>query len=117
MEMRHEATGGGHIFYNLVRQQIGLNRRNAITLNAFYLIECFHQIEESLAGRFSEISDIDSGQHNLFPTFGSSLPCLLHQRCDSPVATPSTGKRNGTVRTKVIAPILYFQEKAGTVTS
>ena len=115
MKMRHKSTGTGNELDDFISQQIGLDRRNAVTFDAFHLIQRFHQIKESLTGSLTKIADIHACQYDLFSAFGSSLPCLLHHRGNSTVTAASTGKRNGTIRTEIIASVLYFQEETSTV--
>ena len=115
MEMRHETAGMRNEFYDLVSQQIGLYGGNSVALNAFHFIQRLHQIEESFSGSFTEISDIDTRQHNFFSSLGRSLAGLFHHGCNCSVATPPAGERNGAVRAEIIATILYFQKITGTV--
>src|SRR3712207_6415167 len=115
MEMRHEATGTGYELNNFIRQQIGFDGRDAITFDAFDLIQRFYQIEKSLSGRLPEIADVHSRQHNLFSTLGGSLTGLFHQRGNRAVTAASARERNGAVRTKIVASILHFHEKTRTV--
>ena len=115
MKMRHKSTGTGNELDDFISQQIGLDRRNAVTFDAFHLIQRFHQIKESLTGSLTKIADIHACQYDLFSAFGSGLPCLLHHRGNSTVTAASTGKRNGTIRTEIIASVLYFQEETSTV--
>ena len=113
--MRHKTTGTGYKFYNLICQQVRFDGRNTIALNAFHFIKGFHQIKKSFSGRLTEITDIHTGKHNLLTAFGSSLTSLLHHRSNRSVSATPTSKRNGTIRTKIIAAILYLQKKAGTI--
>ena len=114
-KMRHKTTGTGYKFYNLICQQVRFDGRNTIALNAFHFIKGFHQIKKSFSGRLTEITDIHTGKHNLLTAFGSSLTSLLLHRSNRSVSATPTSKRNGTIRTKIIAAILYLQKKAGTI--
>ena len=115
MEMRHETPGTGHVFYDFIRQQIRLDRGYAVTLNAFHIVQRFHQVEESLTGRFAEVSYIDTGQYYFLSTFGSCPAGLLHHRSNAAVTATSAGKGNGAIGTIIIATVLHFQEETGTV--
>ena len=114
--MRHKATGMGYKLDNLIRQQIGLDRGYTVAFDSFHLLQRFHQVKESLSRCLAKITDIHSGQDNFFSAFGGSLPMPALPwkqwfRYDS-----ARGQRNGTIGTEVIATVLYFQEKARTVT-
>ena len=64
--MWHKGTTLCHIFNNFIRQQIGLNARNAVSFNAFHCIECLHQIKEGLSGAVSEVTDIHKTVNNAY---------------------------------------------------
>ena len=115
MEMRHERTRLGHIFNNFIGQQVRFDGRNAITLNSFHLIQFLDQIEESFTGRLTEISYIHSGNDNFLAPFGSCLAGLRHNVFNLTITASATGKRDGTIRTEIIATVLYLKEITGTV--
>ena len=117
MKMRHKTTRTGYELNNFVCQQIWLNGRYTITFDSFNLIQCFYMIKKGFSCCLTEISDIDTCQYNFFSAFGSSLPGLFHHRSDCSVTATPTGKRNRTIRTKIITAVLHFQEKAGTVST
>ena len=117
MKMRHKTTRMGYILYDLICQQIRFDRGNTITFDSFYPIQRFYQIKESLTCTLTEISDIYSGDNNFPASFACRLLCLCHNISNSTITTASTGKRNRTIGTEIIAAVLHFQEEAGTVSS
>ena len=117
MEMRHERTGLRYILDNFIGQQIRFDGRDTITLDAFHLVECLDQIEEGLTSGLSEVTDVHPCNHDFLSTFGCCLTGLCYDVFDFSITAPSTGKRDGTIRTEIITSVLYLQEITGTVSS
>ena len=97
MEMRHKPLGTGYKLNDFVRQQVRFNRRYAIALNAFHIVQRLYQVEEGFSRRLSEITDVYPCQYNLPTAFGCCLTSLFHQRCDASVTTAAAGKRKNLV--------------------
>ena len=114
--MRHEGTALGAVLDELVRNQIGFERADAVTLNALYPIERLNQVDKLLAGSLTKVADVHTGEHNLLTTLGSGLLGLRYQRGNRWVARKTTGVGNGTVGAEVIATILHLQKIARAVT-
>ena len=113
--MGRETTAGGDKLDRLVRDQVGLDGGDAITLNTFHLIERPDQVDETLVGRFSEIADVDACQDDLLASFCRYLAGLRHKALDGTVAAAAPGKGNGTIGAEIIATVLYLQEMTSTV--
>ena len=64
MEMRHEAPAPGHEVNRLVCDEVRLDGRYAVSLNAFHPIQCPDEVEERLARRLPEVADVHSRQHD-----------------------------------------------------
>ena len=116
MEMRHELIGSNHKVDNLVREQIGFNRRNTETFDALQTIQVFDQCEEICVVQGAVITDVHSGENNFF---GTGINCFLSLRnglFDCCASASSASQRNRTECTEIIASILNFQECARAVT-
>ena len=116
MEMRHKSTRTRNIFNNLIRQQIGLDGRDTITFYTLHFIQFLHQIKKCFACRLSEIPDIHSGNNYFLSAFPGCPASLRHYVLNPSVTAASTGKRNRTIRAKIVTTILHLQEITGTVT-
>ncbi len=97
MEMRHETSRRSHEIDNVVGEQIGLNRRYAVTLDAVDSVKLATQVKEILAGTFAEITDIHACYHYLTTTFGSYPTGLRHDLVDSTRATAAARHRYGAI--------------------
>ena len=115
VEVGHERTALGAVVDELVAQQVGLQRADAVAADAVDSIKGTHQVEEVLAGGLAEVADVDTRQHNLLAALGSRLAGLLHQRLDAGVATEPAGIGNGAVGAEVVAAVLHLQEVARAV--
>src|SRR5689334_21704659 len=116
MKMRHELTAARYKRDDIFRKKVGLNGRNAITLHTLHLLQLLDQPVKILfmllspLRSFSKIAQVHTRQHNLLHTFFSQLPHLPQGIFNT--ITPALASRqwNGTKRTLIIAPILYFQK-------
>ena len=115
MEMRHKTARTRDIFYYLVGEQIRFNGRDTVTFNTFHLVECFHQIEETFSCSLAKVTDVDTRQHDFLAAFCRYLPSLFYQIGNLSITASTARKRNGTVGTEIIAPVLHLQEIARTV--
>ena len=116
MIVRHEGTALGTIVYQLVTQQIGLQRTDTVAPYALHLVQRLHQIDELLTRRLTEVADVHTRQHDFLSAFSSSLLGLFHQRRYRRVTAETAGIGNGTIGTKVVAAVLHLQEVACPVT-
>src|ERR1700744_3196801 len=117
MEVWHKAPAAGNPFYHFRCQQIGLYRRDPITVDAIYLVEGLHQVKEIFIpyrrgggiGPFSKVSQIDAGQHN-FPYIASFSQSLhgLHGPGNGIASADAPGHGDGTEGTVVVTAVLYF---------
>ena len=115
--VRHEGSALGAVVDEFVANQIGFQRTDAIAADALDSIECLDEVDKVLACSLSEVTDVDTRQHNLLTTFACSLLSLCHQRGDGRIATEATGIGNGAVGTEVVTAVLYLQEVAGAIAS
>ena len=126
MKMRHELFAVGNKFNDLIGQQIGFNRRNAITLNAFYFIQFFYQFKEIFfvgilscipapsgplpkSPRFTPVNTIS------FTPFAAKFFCIVHHIFNAIAPAFSSCHRDGAERTIIITAILHFQKSSGSV--
>ena len=67
MKMGHKLAAVGHKSYNIVGEQVGLNGRDAVTLNSINFIQGFYKIEEIFfvlfiaIGTLSKIAEVYAG--------------------------------------------------------
>ena len=113
--MRHKGTRLCHIIDDFIGEQVRLDGRDTVTLDAFHPVERFHQIEERLSGGLAKVADVHPRNDNLLASFFSCLTGLCHNVLDTSVTATSAGKRDGAIGTEVIATILHLQEITGTV--
>lgn len=73
--------------------KIRLNGRNPVSLNSFNFVQLFYKLKEVFASSFAKISNIYTGQHNLFRIFRSYLFCPGHNVWDIfvPACSPCKG--------------------------
>ena len=79
MEVGHEGTRTGHELDDLIGEQVGLDGGDAVALDTLHPIQGADEVDEGLACRLTEISDIDTSDDNLLGSLGSGLTGLLHQ--------------------------------------
>ena len=116
MEVRHKGTALSTIGYQLVAQQVGLQRTDSVAADALHLVQRLHQVDEALTRRLTEVANVHARQHYLAPTLLGRLLSLLHQRGDGRIARETSGVRYRTVGTEVVAAVLHLQEVARAVT-
>ena len=117
MVMRHKSPALCTVVYQLGAQQVGFQTTDTITLNTFNGIQCLHQIDEFLACRLAEVTNVHTRQHNLLTTFAGGFLSLCHQRGNGWVTTETTGIGYRTIGTEVVAAVLNLQEIAGAIAS
>ena len=117
MEMRHERTGVRTVVYQFIRQQVGFQTADTEPLDALHLIECLHQIQTRLTGCPTEITNVDTRQHDFLSPFLCRLFCLCHQRSDAGIAGEAASVWYRAIGTEIVAAILHFQEIARAVTT
>ena len=79
MEVRHEGTRVGTVLDELVVDEVGFQRTDAIALYALHTVEGFDQVEERLAGGLAKLSDVHACEHNLLAAFACRLFGLFHE--------------------------------------
>ena len=80
MEMRHKRPALRTIGNQLIRQQVRLQRTDAVTADALHRVERLHQIDKTLTRGLSEITDVHTRQHDLLTPLSHRLLSLSHQR-------------------------------------
>ena len=100
---------------DLVGQQVRLDRRNAVAIDAFDPVEGPQQVDERFAGRSAEIAGVDTCQYDFALTLRGDSLRFGREIGNREVAAGAARQRNRAVAAMVIAPILYFQERAGAV--
>ncbi len=108
--MGSKTAGASHKRNDLIGQQVGFNGGDTKPLNPFNLVKCMQQFNKSFFGSTSEITNIDTSEHNLFASLLNHLLSLLHQIGYGAVAAPPPGKGDGTERAEVVTTILHLQE-------
>ena len=117
VEMGHERSAGGAEREHLVGEQVGLDARDAVAVDALDAVESLDELEERLARRLAEVADVDARDDNLAATLLRHLARLCDERLDASVATASAGEGNGAVGAVVVATVLNFKEIARAVTA
>ena len=115
MEMRHEGTALGTIIYQVIIAEIWLQTGDAIALDALHLIQGLHQVDETLMGSLSEVTDVDTRDNNFLSSLLGSLLSLLYQGFDARIARIATSERYRTISAIVIASILHLKEVTSTI--
>ena len=111
MEMWQELGAGSYPVHDVVGQQVRLDGRNPVSLNALHIVERFQQIQETLPGLAAEVASVDAGEHD-----------FLHARCcyflsfaygfvNADATAPSTCVWHSAVGAEVVASVLHFQER------
>ena len=100
---------------NLVGEQVGLNRGDAVVRDALDLVERADEVEEGLARLFAEVADVHPRDDNLLTPGGSHFASLCGELLDGAAAAPAPGKGYGAVGAEVVAAVLYLEEVAGAV--
>lgn len=78
-------------FNDVVGQQVGLNRRYAIALDALHRVEAAQQVDETFARVISEVADVYSRDYNLLATVGGSPTSLFGKVGNPSAAAASAG--------------------------
>ncbi len=104
-----------HKVYHLIAQQVGLARRypHPVTHTLFMRLQCVQttqQINELLPCTPPEIAYVHPRQHYFFRPLVYCLLCRFHHLRDARIARFAACQRNSAVGTKVVAPVLHFQE-------
>src|SRR6476661_8083900 len=82
MKMRHEFFAAGNKFDDLAGKQIGLDRRNAVTLYSLNFIQLVYKIKEIFfvlfvtIETFSEVTEVYTRQYNFFYISLSNIFCV-----------------------------------------
>ena len=100
---------------NLIGEQIGLNRRDAIAVDTLNSIQRTQQVDKLLARGATKVAGIDSRNHNFALTGSSNLLGLGNNLGNRDIATRASGVVNRTVSALIVATILHLQESAGSV--
>jgi hypothetical protein len=115
MEVGHEAARVGAEVDDFVGEQVGLDAGDAITLDAFDLVELLDELEEGFACGAPEVADVDAGDDDFLAAFLGSGAGLLDEALDAAVAGAASGKRDGAVGAEVVAAVLHLEEVTGAV--
>ena len=115
VEVGHEGAAVGAEINNLVGEQIRLNARDAVALDAFNLVKCVDELREVLAGGAAEIADVHAGEHNFKSAVGRGLFGLRHHFGNGGVARSTTCGRDGAVGAIIVAAVLHLEEVAGAI--
>ena len=117
VKVRHKSATLAAIVHNLIREQVGLDARNAIARNALHLVKCLHELEEIFTRRASEVANVHPGQHNFASACCCSIFGLRHHVCNSSIARQTACGWNGAIGAEIIAAILHFEKIACALTS
>ena len=115
MEVGHEVARVGAEVDDFVGEQVGLDAGDAITLDAFDLVELLDELEEGFMGGAPEVADVDAGDDDFLAAFLGNGAGLLDKALDAAVAGTASGKGDGAVGAEVVAAVLHLEEVAGAV--
>ena len=110
VEMPLEFGSGGNPVHNFWRNQVGLNGRNPVPVNAFHLIQRLEQIQKTFSGGTSKISGVYPREHHLPNLLRSYLPGLFYRFAHRNIPAPAPGIRHRAICTEVVTSILNLQE-------
>ena len=108
--MRHETPCSGGKIDDLVGEQVRLYRRDPEALDAIDAVERPEQIQKRLAGIASELTDIDTSDHDLPAPFRCHLTRLGGKIGNASGTAASACRRNCAIRAPVVASVLHFKE-------
>ena len=117
VEVRHKSPALCTIVNQFIRQQIRFQRTDPVAADTLHPIECFHKVDKPFTCRLAKIADVHASQYDFLTAFLRSLLSLLHQRGYRRIPRKTSGVRNGTIRTEIVAAILHLQEIPGSVAS
>ena len=115
MEVGHERPRTGHEGNDVVGEQVGLERRDAVAADALNGIEGADETDERLACAFAEVADVDARDDNLLGALRHGFLSLTDEGGDAAVAAAATGIGDGAVGAEVVAAVLYLQPPASAV--
>ena len=67
---------------DLVGEQVGFDRRNAVAGYTVDRVELADQVEKRIGAPLAEVADIDSGDHYLAGPLGGRVGSLRHEAVD-----------------------------------
>ena len=108
--MRHKGTRLRTEVDDFIRQQIRLDRTDAITLNAFHAVKRLNELEKGFARTAPKIAGVNASQHNLFSAFGRHSFSLVDERRNRPVSASAPSERNRAIRAIIVASVLHFEK-------
>ena len=115
VEVVLELGRGGAEVDDLVGQQVGLDRRNAVAVDPPDLVQRPQQVDELLARGAAEIAGVDPCDDDLALAVVGDLPRFLDQLGDRHVAARAAGVVDRTIGTAVVAAVLHLQKGARAV--
>ncbi len=110
MEVVLELGRGGAEVDDLVGEQVGLDGRYAVALNALHGVERAQQVDEPLARGAAEVARIDARDDDLLLARRGDLPRLLREVGYGHVAARAPGVVDGAVGAAVVAAVLHLEE-------
>ena len=111
--MGEELGAGGNPVHGLFRDEVGLDRRDAVALDAFYGVQGLEKVEETLAGGASEVAGVDAGEDDFLASCVGDGLGGAHGFADGDIAAAAAGVRHGAVGAEVVTAVLHLQEGTG----
>ena len=108
--MGKELGAGGDPVHGLFRDEVGLDRRDAVALDAFDFVQGLEEVEEMLAGGAAEVAGVDAGEDDFLGAGGGDVSGGADGFADGDVAAAAAGVRNGAVGAEVVAAVLDLEE-------
>ena len=115
--MGHEGPRAGAEVNDIVGQQIGFNRGNAVTLNAFNIVKGFQQVKELFACVLAEVTDVHACDDDFLAAIGCHFTGLSGELGDGAAAAAASGGGDGAVAAPVVATVLHLEPVTGAVTA
>ena len=95
---------------HLVGDEVRLDAAYAVAFHTLHLIKSAAEVEETLPCRTSEVTDIDTREHNLLASFGHHVTCHSDQFGNGSIATASTCQGYRAICAEIVATVLYLKE-------
>ena len=110
MVMWQELGSGCDPIDHFLCKKVRFDRRYPVSFDAFHIIQLPDQLEECLSCRLSEISGIDSCEHDLLDTFSRYRFCLRNDFRNRYVAAFASCVWNRAVMTFIVTSVLNLEE-------
>ena len=100
----------GHKVDEVVLQQVGFDGGNAEPFHPVKVVQGFGQIQQTLAMRCAEISDVHAGQDDFLRSGFDGFARLGHGVGHVGASRSSAGQRDGAKRAEIVAAVLNLEE-------